>query len=236
SGTSMACPHIAGIVALLKSHHPDWSPAAILSAIVTTGDSYKDGMVGNPFDFGGGHVNPNAALHPGLVYDLLPEEYVRIRCDEFELYGTPGCGNYSDVPLNVNYPSIARLDLANKTTITRNVTNVEEEESVYRVTVISPPGYSIQVEPQVLRFDRKGETKTFQVTMEATSEAGDDLFEEAFGSITWSDGLHEVTSPVALVRFANIPLDYDREPSPPARANPTNSSSTCPPTAAISSR
>ncbi|GIV64281.1 MAG: hypothetical protein KatS3mg045_1620 [Bellilinea sp.] len=73
-GTSMSSPHVAGAAALLKALHPDWSPAAIKSALMmtakTTGLLKEDRTTpADPFDHGGGRVDLSAAARTALVLD-----------------------------------------------------------------------------------------------------------------------------------------------------------------------
>ncbi|KAL9163020.1 hypothetical protein ABFS82_06G015400 [Erythranthe guttata] len=158
SGTSMAAPHIAGIAALLKSLHPNWSPAAIKSAIVTTAwttDPHSGEPISakgdipkfaDPFDYGGGLVNPNAARNPGLVYDMGTQDYVNYLCAIGytksaigQLTGqTKPCLKSGNSILDVNLPSITVPNLKEPVTITRTVTNVGDRNSKYRAVVVPP--------------------------------------------------------------------------------------------------
>ncbi|KAJ0968810.1 hypothetical protein J5N97_021687 [Dioscorea zingiberensis] len=89
SGTSASTPHLSGIAALVKQIHPDWSPAAIKSAIMTTsmitdhdGKPIMDEQLhpANSFMMGAGHVNPSKAFDPGLVFDVDHKEYIALLC------------------------------------------------------------------------------------------------------------------------------------------------------------
>ncbi|TVU32627.1 hypothetical protein EJB05_24367, partial [Eragrostis curvula] len=217
SGTSMACPHVSAVVALLKSVHPDWSPAMIKSAIVTTGKhrwftvkcslpSVTDrfGMpiqaeavprkLADPFDFGGGHMNPDKAADPGLVYDIDTREYTKFfNCT---LGPKNDCKSYAGQLYQLNLPSIAVPNLKGSVTVLRTVTNVGPADATYHVVVEAPAGVDMSVEPSVLWFNGGSKTATFRVTIKAKQWVQGGY---TFGSLTWLDGdSHSVRIPVAV--------------------------------------
>lgn len=186
SGTSMATPHVAGVAALLREAHPEWSPAAIKSALMTTSRQDVTGSNGlgaaNPFDFGAGHIVPNKALDPGLVYDIT--------ADEYDTYFAA----MEEQARSLNLPSITMSKLANTQTVTRRVTNVSDAAGAYTVEISPPPGMSVNVVPNSLSL-APAQSATFEVTLRYLSGS---LDQWRYGSITWKSQEHDVYSPIAV--------------------------------------
>ena len=69
SGTSMASPHVAGVVALLKSTHPGWTPAQLEQAVRDQADDHACGPVSSgPACVGG--LTENSFYGDGIVDTL----------------------------------------------------------------------------------------------------------------------------------------------------------------------
>ncbi len=88
SGTSMAAPHVAGAMALLTQAKPEWTPAQIQSALMTTAsmegvtrtldgsNAWNTGIEDAQFsDAGSGVINVARAVKAGLLLDETAEHY-----------------------------------------------------------------------------------------------------------------------------------------------------------------
>ncbi|KAM0949513.1 putative tripeptidyl-peptidase II [Dioscorea sansibarensis] len=215
SGTSMSTPHLSGIAALIKAAHPDWSPAAIKSAMMTTADTTDNNgslivderlLPANAFAVGAGHVNPTKALDPGLVYDITPNDYMTHLCG---FYGSDQVGIIagSNVDcnsvieredLNLNYPSIFVPEVENKTSVTvaRTVTNVGESNSNYSLKIDAPPGVNVTVQPDVLQFTKANQEIKFSITFDVPKPNGTSFYTQ--GSLSWISDKHTVRSPIVI--------------------------------------
>ncbi|KAL3753126.1 hypothetical protein ACJRO7_000512 [Eucalyptus globulus] len=211
SGTSMSCPHVSGVAGLLKTLHPEWSPAAIRSAIMTSAtiqDNAMESIINasyykaTPFSYGAGHIQPNRAMDPGLVYDLGIKDYLNFLCSlgynatQISLFsdGAYNCSKRIGL-LDFNYPSITVPKLLGSITVTRTVKNVGLP-GTYRASILEPNGVSVLVKPAYLKFKKINEKKSFKVVLKAkgASVTGD----YSFGELIWSDTEHYVRSPIVV--------------------------------------
>ncbi|KAI5660659.1 hypothetical protein M9H77_19982 [Catharanthus roseus] len=211
SGTSMSCPHISGIARLLKSAHPNWSPAAIRSAIMTsarTRDNTRHSMRDetykrtDPLAYGAGHIRPNRATDPALVYDLTINDHLNFLCaigynqTSIQPFAdkTYKCTKSSSVH-NFNYPSIAVGSLEAKITVTRRLKNVGNPGTYY-ARLRQPESVLVSVKINILTFKKIGEEKSFELTLIKNGMANQTSY--AFGELLWQDGHHFVRSPIVV--------------------------------------
>lgn len=221
SGTSMAAPHVAGVAALLKAIHWEWSPAAIRSAIMTTAYpiNIAENEIGDvpatPLDFGAGHIDPNKAMDPGLIYDTDFQDYVEFLCglgyDEKQMKAVirRNQWNCSQESTDLNYPSFAAV-FTNETTaknFSRVVTNVGAEDSIYRAVLEFPAGMNIRIEPGTLKFTQKYQLLDFALSVEIDRESP----RVSYGYLKWIDQHnHTVSSPVVAIKTLIIILQLKR--------------------------
>jgi subtilisin family serine protease len=175
SGTSMSSPHVAGLAALLRDLHPNWSPMAIKSALMTSGGDILGGANTSTaiiFRQGAGHVKPNSAADPGLVFDSGFNDWLAFLCGTTTGVGAGTCNalkglGYSTDPSDLNVASISIGDMAGVQTVTRKVTNVSGQAESYSAAISGLTGVNAVVSS--IGSVGSGATKTFTVAFTQTS-------------------------------------------------------------------
>ncbi|XP_050214634.1 subtilisin-like protease SBT3 [Mercurialis annua] len=226
AGTSMSCPHLSGVAALVKKAHPDWSPAAIRSAMMTTADTedhtstpIKD--IGNknqpatPLGMGAGEVNASKALDPGLIYDMNTTDYVNLLCalnltqKQIKIITKSSSNDCSSPSLDINYPSFIAFfnpnDIRSLIIVQefhRTVTNVGEGMLNYSAKLTAIDGVKVSVVPDKLEFTGKNEKLSYKLVIEGPAMVKDRV---AFGYLRWvdSEGKYSVKSPIVVTTLSS---------------------------------
>jgi hypothetical protein len=148
-----------------------------------------------PWSQGAGHVDPNKAVNPGLVYDAGKADFVAYQCKVNKASVSPAsdCTTYGtlDETYNLNLPSITVSNVQGNVTVRRRVTNVGAASATYTAAA-SVPGFTTVVSPASLTL-APGASADFTVKLTAGTAPADAW---QFGSLTWTGDGNTVRSPI----------------------------------------
>ena len=204
-GTSMSSPHAAGSAALLVALHPDWTPAQIRSALASTADPEgiraPDGVSeANPFHYGSGRVNLDAAGRIGLVMDETHANFVA---------ANPATGGD---PKTLNLPAFVNHECY-ECTWERTVTSVADTTVTYEVEWTKPADMGLEVTPSTFTI-APGESVDITVTVNGSALPNGQW---AFADLRLvTNGTHANGQPVADVHYPIAIIASDRPADAPS--------------------
>lgn len=206
NGTSMSTPHVAGLAALIRQMRPRWSPAMIKSVLMTSAGSVylPDGSIdADRIGYGAGHVAANDALAQPLVYPMADGDYLAFLCSGWLEPTSSDCSGVTPLPAeHLNLPSFS-AEVVGQVSFTRTVRNVGKAPLTVQASA-AVAGFRAQIQPSTLTLE-PGSSGQFRVRFITEGVAAGVL---SSGSLTWTDGSHQVTSPVQL-RSVPIQAPYE---------------------------
>lgn len=199
AGTSMSSPHSAGVAALVRAAHPDWTPGQVKSALMTSSVqavTKEDGVTpADPFDRGAGSIRANRAVDPTATFDVDPIEYI---ASAGSVLGR----------IDLNIPSVNAPIMSGQITTWRTMHNVTGSYQRLAVSTVAPPGAEIIVAKsrKGSRPERRSDRSislsshgdvTFQITIKAPGLVDGQQY---FGQITLTpeSGRTPIVIPVAF--------------------------------------
>ncbi|KAJ8573599.1 hypothetical protein K7X08_010110 [Anisodus acutangulus] len=126
---------------------------------------------------GSGHVVPNSALDPGLVYDATPQDYVNLLCsmnfkeEQFKTFARSSANYDNCSSVDLNYPSFIALYntddnfILSEQKFRRTVTNVGLGAATYKTKIKAPKNSKVSVSPQTLVFKNKNEKQSYTLAI-----------------------------------------------------------------------
>ncbi len=181
-GTSMSSPHVAGVAALLRALHPDWTSAEIRSALMSTalasGQRARQPSAGNgfidaaaiPFDIGAGRINMNVAAQAGFVLDESSNNFVAAN------------PTYGGDPTTLNLASLTQSKCLEVCTWTRTINSTHNLPVQWTVSANTSPSVTVSVSPTSFTLV-PGIDQQIMITADVTTA---NFAEWLFGSVNFS--------------------------------------------------
>jgi hypothetical protein len=194
SGTSMSAPYVAGLAAAGLARHPDWTPAMLKSALMTTAARVPGAP--SPFAQGVGQPRLGPALHPGLVYGSNVADWLGLASQQVRNFSGQRRSKRPIAASSLNAASIAVGDLVGRKIVKRTVTSVAKHTETYTARVTGLPGIDVRVKPWALTT-KPGHSADFTTRFLVRADVVYGRY--ATGSLIWRGSRgHRVTSPIVV--------------------------------------